>query len=887
MNWHSKSYQEAISKFDSDLSYGLTMNQAENYLREHGPNKLKEPKRVSVLTKFFLQFNDFMIVLLLIAAGVSAGVTLLQGERDFLDPIIIVGIVALNAILGVIQESKAERAIEALKKMSAPKSRALRNGRIHVVDTEILVPGDIIILKSGDMIPADARLTEASNLSCEESALTGESMPVTKDSATVVKKSCPLGDQHSMVFAGTTVTAGRAKAIVVATGMHTEMGRIAGQLLKGGALETPLQKKLAKTGKTLGLAAIAICSIIFVIGVMQRFSPMFMFMTSVSLAVAAIPEGLPAVVTIVLAIGVQRMVKRRAVIRKLPAVETLGGASVICSDKTGTLTQNKMRVVEMVSEDAMLMLKYACLCNDTIIEIKATGTEMMGDPTEKALAQAAYESYMSKHDLDKDFPRVSEIPFESKRKLMTTVHETPEGYVSITKGAPDVLISKCVLEDGARRDALAKNNVMAGKALRVIAIGYKKLDTKPQSASGDIKNLEEGLTFLGLIGLIDPPRPEAKSAVSICKKAGIKPVMITGDHVITARAIASDLGILEGRDKAMTGAEISELSQDELVEIIDDYTVFARVSPEHKVQIVKAFQAKGHVVAMTGDGINDAPALGAADIGCAMGITGTDVAKGAADMILLDDNFATIVEAVREGRGIYQNIRKAVHFLLSSNVGEIITILVAIFTGLAVPLLAIQLLWINLVTDSLPALALGVDPAEEDVMDKPPQKTGNNLFDLALWKRIVLEGAMIGGLALTAFVYGLTRHDGPGEIWVARTMCFAVLSISQLVHAFNMRSEKSLLEIKPFSNLYLVGAFFAGLALQVIVIMTPAISSVFGARPLRLEQWVVVGLLSLMPLLIVEIEKFVLSKAKSSDVRIKPWKNNYQVMAEHSPSPNN
>jgi len=861
MNWYAKNFQEAIRAFDSDLGYGLTVSQAADYLENYGHNKIKEPKKTSFIVKFFLQFNDFMIVLLLIAAGVSAGVTLLQGERDFLDPIIIVGIVALNAILGVLQESKAEKAIEALKKMSAPKSRVLRNGRVHVIETEELVPGDIIILKSGDMVPADARLIESVNLACEESALTGESMPLEKDHGAKPLEGCPLGDRRNMVFAGTTIVSGRAKAIVTATGMDTEMGRIADSLLEGGSLETPLQKKLAKTGKTLGIAAIAICTVIFLIGVLQSFSPMFMFMTSVSLAVAAIPEGLPAVVTIVLAIGVQRMVRRRAVIRKLPAVETLGSATVICSDKTGTLTQNKMTVIETLSEDEKLMLSYACLCNDTIVEMKGSGPEFMGGPTESALVSAAYESFISKPDLDKEYPRVMEIPFDSKRKLMSTIHKDGEGYILITKGAPDVLIEKSTLEDKTKRDLLAKNNIMASRALRVIAIGYKRLYSLPEkkTAEGDLSAEENGLTFLGLMGLMDPPRPEAASAVRLCKKAGIKPVMITGDHIITARAIAENLGILEHGDKAMTGAELSELDEPELMEIIEDYTVFARVSPEHKVQIVKAFQAKGHIVAMTGDGINDAPALKSADIGCAMGITGTDVAKGAADMILLDDNFATIVEAVREGRSIYQNIRKAVHFLLSSNIGEIITILVAIFAGLRVPLLAIQLLWVNLVTDSLPALALGVDTAEDDIMDKAPIKAEKGLFDAALWKRIILEGTMIGGLALTAFVYGTTRHDAPGEIWIGRTMCFAVLSLSQLVHAFNIHSEKSIIASNPFSNMYLIGALFAGFALQITVISTPVVSTVFGAKPLNLEQWFTVGILSLMPLLIVEFEKFVYS----------------------------
>ena len=865
MNWHSKDYKEAIRAFDSDLGYGLTVSQAAACLESNGPNRLAEPKKVSIIVKFFLQFNDFMIVLLLIAAGVSAGATLIQGERDFLDPIIIVGIVALNAMLGVAQESRAEKAIEALKKMSAPKSRVLRNGRVHVIETEDVVAGDIIILRSGDMIPADARLIESVNLACEESALTGESLPLDKDHNAKPLEDCPVGDRKTMVFAGTVVVSGRAKAIVTATGMHTEMGRIAESLLESGQTETPLQIKLAKTGKTLGIAAVIMCTVIFLLGIARHFSPMFMFMTAVSLAVAAIPEGLPAVVTIVLAIGVQRMVRRRAVIRKLPAVETLGSASVICSDKTGTLTQNKMRVIETYSDNDKLMLAYACLCNDTIVEMREGGPEFLGGPTETALVSAAYESFISKPDLDKELPRVMEIPFDSKRKLMTTVHMDGDGYLLITKGACDVLIEKTALSDKKRRDVLAKNNIMAGRALRVLAIGYKRFADLPESLSeGELPAMEEGLNFLGLMGLMDPPRPEAASAVKLCKKAGIKPVMITGDHVITARAIAESLGILDAGAKAMTGAELSKLTEAELTEVIDEYTVFARVSPEHKVQIVKAFQAKGHIAAMTGDGINDTPALKAADIGCAMGITGTDVAKGAADMILLDDNFATIVEAVREGRSIYQNIRKAVHFLLSSNIGEIVTILAAIFMGLQVPLLAIQLLWVNLVTDSLPALALGVDPPSEDIMDNAPIKSGKGLFDIGLWRRIILEGIMIGGLSLTAFIYGSTRHDAPGEILVGRTMCFAVLSISQLVHAFNIRSEKSLFLSNPFSNMYLVGAFVAGIALQATVISTPVLSGVFGTVPLEPGLWLIVAAFSLMPLLIVELEKFVYSHKQTT-----------------------
>ena len=885
MNWHSKSYSEPVEKFCSDIKYGLTVSQAEKHLDSYGKNQLDEAKRTSIVTKFFMQFNDFMIIMLIIAAGVSAGISLLQNEPDFLDPIIIMLIVVLNAALGVFQENKAEKSLEALKQISAPKSRVVRNGKTSSIETPFLVPGDIIILRAGDMVPADARLIEAINLKSEESALTGESAPVEKSADSRAAVDSPIGERHNMVFAGTTITSGRAKAIVVATGMYTEMGHIAGMIIKDETPQTPLQKKLAETGKTLGIAALIICALIFVIGLLRNFSPMFMFMTSVSLAVAAIPEGLPAIVTIMLAIGVQRMATRNAVIRKLPAVETLGGANVICSDKTGTLTQNKMRVVAFHNINGPLaqndnnrrrILEYGCLCNDTVMETKSNELDLIGDPTETALVSAAFEQFISKNDLDRQYTRVAEIPFDSKRKLMTTLHKLEDGYLLITKGAPDVLAEKCAsyavgsmpipMDYKAKRDLLAQNNIMAAQALRVLGIAYKKIDVLPKN----INTLENDLIFLGLFGIMDPPRPEALHAVKLCKKAGIRTVMVTGDHIITARAIGEKLGIITDFDKAMTGAELNKLSQAELEMVIDDYKVFARVSPDHKVRIVKAFQAKGNIVAMTGDGINDAPALKAADIGCAMGITGTDVAKGAADMILMDDNFATIVEAAREGRGIFANIRKAVHFLLSSNIGEILTILVAILAGWGMPLVAIQLLWVNLITDSLPAIALGLDPAESDIMHRPPYKS-SSLFTAELWQRIFLEGIMIGLLALIAFGYGKMHFSQGDSFIIGRTMCFATLSISQLVHAFNMRSDKSLKEINPFSNIYLVGAFILGVMLQAAVINISPIGAVFKTCPLNIHQWALVALLCAVPVVVVELEKFIFSlrprkKAASSAV---------------------
>ncbi len=856
MKWHSMNCDEVAKIQMTDSKKGLSNEEAAKRALEQGKNCLEEKKKTSLLVRFLLQMNDFMVIILLVAAGVSFLSTYLRGENDYIDPIIILVIVVLNAVLGIVQESRAEKALEALKKMSAPMARVIRQGLQTRIKAEDLVTGDLIILETGDYVPADARLVHSNNLKTDESSLTGESLPVEKN-IEKLDKDIGLGDKRNMVFSGTTVSDGRGMAIVVNTGMSTEVGKIAHLIMSEENNETELQKELAGTGKILGIGALCICFIIFVIGILRNHPAWDMFMTSVSLAVAAIPEGLPAIVTIMLAIGVQRMSKKNAVIRKLPAVETLGGTSVICSDKTGTLTQNKMTVVETFGEQERLM-QFAALCNNSTAEL--------GLATERALVIGAKEAGIDKEKLDEAFPRVYELPFDSKRKLMTTVHRGEEGYLVITKGAPERVLS-CCKHFGEYSQSIVekKNEELTEAALRVIGVAYKRVTTL-EIVNNKIKNedLEQNLTFLGLIGMVDPPRKEVSRSVKICKEAGIKPVMITGDHIGTATAIAKKIGILDGRGKAMSGTELSQTSQEDLTKKIYDYSVFARVTPEDKVRIVKAFQARGAIVAMTGDGVNDAPALKTADIGCAMGLSGTDVAKGAADMVLADDNFSTIVAAIKEGRGIYSNIRKAVHFLLSSNIGEIITIFTAILMGWSTPLLAIHLLWVNLVTDSLPAVALGLDPSDASIMKKRPFDRHKSLFSEGLWIRIFLEGLMIGTLALLAFSAGSFFYDFGPIPYVGRTMAFATLSISQLIHAFNMRSEGSLFNINLLSNPYLIGALIVGTLLQVSVIVLEPLSKSFKVVPLNFTQWLLVASLSLVPLLVVELQKMLLKEVTVS-----------------------
>jgi len=868
MGFHARDIERVFEGFGVDVGAGLAGAEAARRLAADGRNVLQAAKERPLILRFFAQFNDFMVIILLAAAGLSYFVSVIAHEGRAADPFIILAIVCLNAILGLAQESRAKKALQALSNMAGGVAKVLRDGAISVIPADSLVVGDIILLEAGDVVPADVRLISAINLKIEESALTGESVPAEKDAGAKPAADAGIGDMPNMGFFGTGVVYGRGRGVVVATGMDTEMGKIARLLMDEQAPETPLQRKLAQTGKALGIGALAICAVIFVIGTIRAIPPFEMFMTSVSLAVAAIPEGLVAIVTIMLAMGVTRMARRGAIIRKLPAVETLGGADIICSDKTGTLTQNRMKIIEiadgaglldMSDKKATAILRLGALCNDCIIDGRG---HILGDPTEAAFIAALHDIGGSKGRLDMEMPRLGEIPFDSTRKLMSTVHLADDLHIMATKGAPDILLSKCthIMENGEivplsnirRAGILRINDEMAGRALRVLAVGMRQLED-----IGEIE--EEGLIFMGLAGMLDPPRPEAQKAVEICRGAGIAPVMITGDHAQTALAIAQQIGICGKNERVITGDDLRAMDDDELSEKVATARVFARVTPEHKVRIVKAFQGRGHVVAMTGDGVNDAPALKAADIGCAMGIAGTDVAKGAADMILTDDNFATIVAAVREGRGIFANIRKAVHFLLSSNIGEIITIFVAILMGWPTPLLAIHLLWVNLVTDSLPAIALGLDPAEAGVMHRPPVAPHRGLFDGKLWKRIILEGAMIGMLSLLAFALGMTRF---GCVDAARTMAFATLSISQLVHAFNMRSERSIFKIRIFENRFLVGAFAIGLALQTAVISIPAAAGLFRVVPLAAAQWQFVAILSILPIAIVELEKLLINRKK-------------------------
>lgn len=870
MNWWQMETKEAARRLETDEKQGLTSQMAAERLAQKGRNELAETDgKKSLFWRFLAQFDDFMILLLLGAAVVSVVISRLSGENDVLDAVMILGIVVLNAVLGLFQESKAEKALEALKKMAAPHARVIRDGIVREIPAAEVVPGDLLLLETGDAVCADGRVVESRSLKTEESALTGEALPVEKTSVGGLPEETATGDRKNMVLAGGYVVYGKGKVLVTATGMDTEMGRIAAMLSHTSDSMTPLQKKLEQTGKQLGIGALAICALIFCMGILQEKPPFSMFMTAVSLAVAAIPEGLPAIVTIVLAMGTSRMSEKHTIVRRLSAVETLGGAQVICSDKTGTLTQNRMQVTtwtdyshrEPKNEDLReTVANLFALCNDCNV----SDGNLQGEPTEKALGEYAQSMGIDFAALRRDMPRVGEIPFSSARKRMTTLHKTEDGWISVTKGAPDILLEKCAFcMEGSgqvpfddRRKSMARmvNGEMAAQALRVVAVAFRQWSEKPPLTE---EALERNLVFAGMAGMVDPPRPEVKEAVHLCRQAGIRPVMITGDHVLTAEAIGRELGIYQKGDCAVTGAELDKMSDKELETAAETCTVFARVAPEHKVRIVQAFQKRGNVVAMTGDGVNDAPALKTADIGCAMGKSGTEVAKGASDLILTDDNFATIVEAVREGRGIYDNIRKAVHFLLSSNIGEILTIFVAMVLGWAAPLLPIQLLWVNLVTDSLPAIALGMEPAEENIMERPPRKNTGSLFGDGLGGRILLEGVMIGVLALLAFGIGHVYFDQENGYAVGRTMAFAVLSLSQLVHAFNMRGEGSLGKLPFCSNKWLLMAFVVGVALQCVVIMMPPLAGIFQAVPLNGEQWLLTAALALAPLPLVELEKAV------------------------------
>ncbi len=862
MIFYNASKQMALKELASDEERGLTEEQAAERLDEVGLNKLKEKKKKTNLQRFADQFKDVMILILLAAAAVSFVVACVEkNPREFFEPLLILLIVVLNAFMGMLQESKAEKALEALKGMSAPHARVIREGREKIIDASLLVPGDVIRLEAGDFVPADARLLKSVSLKSEESALTGESVPSEKDADALVTENAPLGDRNNMVFSGCSITYGTALGIVTATGMDTEMGKIANLLNDEEESQTPLQKKLAQLGKYLGVLALAACGIIFVVGLANGIPVMEIFMTAVSLAVSAIPEGLPAIVTIVLSIGVQRMVKKNALIRRLPAVETLGSASVICSDKTGTLTQNRMTLVKVYCDGeeepkdigaadhdkAMRLLKFGALCCDGSVEFVNGEEQHIGDPTETAIVLAAHKKGMDKKELEKSCPRLAELPFDSDRKLMTTVHRMDGKTIVIVKGAFDMMAPRCTA--GNLEKARQITEEMSRDALRVLAVAYKEVEALPENLVS--QELENDLTFLGLVGMIDPPRPEAKAAVATCRKAGIKPVMITGDHVVTASAIAKELGILKEGDKAITGAELDQMTDSQLDDQVEQISVYARVSPENKIRIVKAWQRKNQVVSMTGDGVNDAPALKAADIGCAMGITGTDVAKGAADMTLTDDNFATIVDAVREGRGIYANIKKVVGFLLGTNIGEVITVFAAMLLWHRTPLVSMQLLWINLVTDSLPAIALGMEAVEADVMEKKPKPKDESIFANGLGVRVVLQGFLFAILTLIGFRLG---ENATGTLAGGQTMAFLVLGLSQVVQAFNMRSEHSLFQIGLFTNHKLNWAALASVLMMALVLFTP-VSIAFGLETLSWQLYLAGLGLSLVPFVVMEISK--------------------------------
>lgn len=894
--WFNKNVEDVEKELKTNLEKGLNDEEVKARQEKYGLNELKTKKKKSLIQKFLEQFKDFSIIVLIIAAIVSGAVGIAEGN-GITDTIIILIVVIVNAIIGVTQEAKAEKSLEALQKLTDHASKVIRNGNVQVIPAKELVPGDIVLLDTGDYIPADLRIIEAINLKSQESSLTGESVPVEKNTKVIEDEETGIGDRLNMLFSSSLITYGRGKGIVVETGMTTEVGKIAGMLDSTEEQVTPLQEKLNKLGKTLGIAALVICVFIFVIGLIQGKEPIHMFMTAVSLAVAAIPEGLVAVSTIVLAIGVQKMVKKNAIVKRLPAVETLGSATVICSDKTGTLTQNKMTVekifinkntfnlsdIKDINDDINKLVYSNMLCNDTKIGNEG---ELTGDPTETALVDMAFKLDFDPSIYDR-MPRVEEIPFDSDRKLMTTVNEINGKYIVYTKGGVDELLKRCnsYLENGEVKEDIEEyaktirqhNENMAKEALRVLSCAYKEIDHKPSKE--EMKEIENNLTFIGMVGMIDPPREEAKKAVKKCKTAGIKTVMITGDHKITATAIAKKLGILEKEEEAITGLDLEKMTDEELAKNVRKYSVYARVSPEHKVRIVKAWQKNGEIVAMTGDGVNDSPALKTANIGCAMGIVGTDVAKEAADVILTDDNFATIVSAVEEGRRIYDNILKVIQFLLSSNVGEIVVLFLAtLFTPLFAKwfgitnitkleiLLPVHILWINLVTDSLPALALAFDPANSDIMQRKPEKPGKGIFTKGMSWRVIYQGAMIGLLTLIAFMIGLGTTTEPingltldeSKIEVGQTMAFVTLALSELVHVFNVRdNKKSIFKTKVFNNSKLIWAILASAALMIVILAIPMLRTIFSIPILPKANIIELIILIFAPIIIVEIFKLL------------------------------
>ncbi|MCL6570059.1 MAG: cation-translocating P-type ATPase [Bacillus sp. (in: Bacteria)] len=878
--WFTKSHTEVIAELSTDATTGLSSAEAAKRLALVGPNEFTEDKKPSIFILFFEQINSLLIYILIAAALISVVV------REYSDAVIIVIVILLNAIIGVIQEAKAEKALEELKKMTTPKAVVKRDGDIKEIPSEVLVPGDIVLIDAGRFIPADLRLIETINLKIEESSLTGESVPVDKEANWLGSDEIPIGVQRNMVFMSTLSTYGRGVGVVTNTGMKTEIGKIAGMLGNQKRDLTPLQVKLAELGKIVGIGAVLISAVIFLIGFFQGRVVLDMFLIAVSLAVAAIPEGLPAIVTIVLALGVQRMIKRQAVVRKLPAVETLGAVSVICSDKTGTLTQNKMTVTKVFvnglyaplasitgkenNED--LFFKAMALCNDAVV----TKEEQSGDPTEIALVAAASKLGFDKQHLEKNYQRIFEIPFDSERKMMTTVHQHQDRCFVMVKGALESILPLIshINEQGekvafspANSDIVSEQaNAMSDEALRVLAIAYKEITSASDLTQ---KQLESDLILLGLTGMIDPPREEVKASIAQCKSAGIRTVMITGDHQKTALAIAKELGIATEEIETITGPELNILSENELNEKVKNILVYARVSPEHKVKIVKALKANGEITSMTGDGVNDAPSLQQADVGVAMGLSGTDVAKGAADIVLTDDNFATIVAAVEEGRNIYQNIKKSILFLLSCNLGEIITLFFAILLGWPAPLTAVHILWVNLITDTLPAISLGLDPDDPDVMKEQPRSIKESIFAHGSGTFTVINGLLIGLITLFAFIAGLYVYTGAESIFMidfknipanalihAQTMAFITLSVSQLFHSLNLRhTYKSIFQVGLFTNKFLLASIFFGIFIQVALVNSPLFNKIFEINVLTMKDWLMVLALSLFPLICNELWK--------------------------------
>jgi len=871
-----KEYLSEISQVLSEKKSsenGLTTAEAESRLGEYGPNKLKEGKKVTLLERFLGELSDPMIIILIVAAVIS-GITSVYSGESFADTIIIMIVVIINAVLGVVQESKAEKAIEALQEITKATSKVIRDGHQVSLKSEDLVPGDIIVLEAGDAVPADARIIECASMKVEEAALTGESVPVNKKVEALVAendKDVPLGDRKNMVYMGSTVVYGRGKAVVTDTGMTTEMGKIADVLANAKDDETPLQKKLNQLSKILSFLVIGICAVIFAIDLIRSYpnitgeGMLDTFMVAVSLAVAAIPEGLAAVVTIVLSIGVTNMSRRNAVIRKLTAVETLGCTQIICSDKTGTLTQNKMTVVEHVGDDEKLLATAMALCSDAEL---GEDNDAIGEPTECALVNDAYKMGLPKNELSREYLRIGEAPFDSMRKMMTTVHKKMDGkLVQFTKGAPDEVLKCCTtawvggkivpLTDEIKNSVLDANKAMADKALRVLCAAMREWDTAPSDF--EIGTLENNLCYLGLCGMIDPVRPEVKDAIVECGNAGIRPIMITGDHKDTAVAIAKELGIIKSADEAITGAELNDISDDEINEKIEKYSVYARVQPEHKVRIVKAWKAKGRITAMTGDGVNDAPSIKSADIGVGMGITGTDVTKNVADMVLADDNFATIVSAVEEGRRIYDNIRKAIQFLLSANLSEVLSIFFATLLGFTI-LKPVHLLWINLITDCFPALALGMEKSEKNIMHREPRNANDGIFAGGMGFDIAYQGIIITILTMAAYFIGHFMEAGVWEIMTSpdgMTMAFLTLSMVEIFHSFNMRSRRDSIFTMPHHNKFLWGAMILSFILTTAVIYVPFLANAFGFEVISLAEYGVAMGLAFLIIPIMEVTKFV------------------------------